>query len=284
MQVKNKFRLIGIPYYLWIAAFVVLPIILVFYKSLFDVSGNFSLINYKTFFSPIYLQMTFNSILYAVIISTLCLIIAYPTAYIISKQKHQKLLLMLIVLPSWVNLLLKTYAFMGILATDGFINQTMDALGLPPIQFLFDIKGFLIVSIYIFVPFMVLPIYNSIIQIPVNLTSAARDLGASSYQIFKSIILPLTKNGVGSALQLVFIPSLSIFMITRLIAGNRIITLGTAIEEHFLVTGNWGMGSAIGTILIIFLFGSIALMQYPKSKYRKKKNVDSQIVSGGANA
>lgn len=281
---KNKFRIFGIPYYLWLIIFVVLPIFLVFYKSFFDINGNFSLINYKTFFSPIYLQMTFNSILYAIIISVVCLLVAYPTAYFITKMKHQKLILMLIVLPSWVNLLLKAYAFMGILATDGFVNQFLGILGLPPEQFLFNIKGFLIVSVYIFIPFMILPIYNSIRQIPDNVIRAARDLGANEYNVFRHTILPLTYSGVASGIQLVFIPSLSIFMITRLIAGNRIITLGTAIEEHFLVTGNWQMGSAIGVVLIVFLFGSIALIQYPKKKFKKKKNVDSQVVVGGANA
>ncbi len=274
----NKKRyLITLPYFLWIIFLVILPILLVFVQSFLDPSNHFTIENYKTFFSPIYLQMTFNSFLIAFLITIICLIVAYPIAYLISKRKHQKLLLMLFVLPSWVNLLLKAYAFMGLLATDGLLNQFIGIFGVPPIQFLFDIKGFLIVSVYIFLPFMLLPIYNSITQIDDNVIIAAQDLGANSFDVFKRIIFPLSKSGIISGLQVVFIPSLSLFMLTRLIAGNQIITLGTAIEQHFLVTGNWGMGSTIGVFLILILILSMFITQ----RFTKKKTID---FKGGANA
>ncbi len=278
----KDFKKYAIIYYLWIIIFVVLPILLIFIQSFLDMNHHFNLINYKTFFSSTYLKMTFNSIIYALLITLICLMLAFPTAYLILKTKYKKILLILLILPSWINLLLKTYAFMGLLATKGFLNNILVLLNLNPVQFLFTIKGFLIVSIYIFIPFMILPIYNSIEQIPENLIKAAQDLGANKWQIIKKIIIPLSKNGINAGIQVVFIPSLSIFMITRLIAGNQIITLGTAIEEHFLVTGNWGMGAAIGSILIISLFLSIFIVQYPRKKFLRKKNVDIPSV-GGAN-
>lgn len=273
---NKKRKLLAIPYFIWIVGFVILPLILVFFQSLLDYNNNFTLANYKTFFTPIYLQMTFNSFLYAFIITMICLIMAYPIAYLISRSRHKKLLLMLFILPSWVNLLLKAYAFMGLLATDGFLNHVLSILHLPPGQFLFNIQGFIIVSVYIYLPFMLLPIYNSINQIPKNVMIAAKDLGANELEIFKRIVIPLSKEGIVSGIQVVFIPSLSVFMLTRLIAGNRIVTLGTAIEQHFLVTGNWGMGATIGVFLIIVLFITMSV----SSKFSKRK----VIIQGGSNA
>ncbi len=274
----NKRRLLlASSYFFWLAVFVILPLLLVFGQSFLDYNNNFTLANYQTFFTPIYLRMTFNSFVYAFIITFICLLIAYPTAYLITKQKHKNLLLMLFVIPSWINLLLKAYAFMGLLATDGFLNQTLSLLNLPTMDFLFNIKGFLLVSVYIFIPFMLIPIYNSIMQIPKNLTDAAHDLGASNFNVLKRIIFPMSKPGIVSGLQIVFIPSLSIFMLTRLIAGNRVITLGTAIEQHFLVTSNFGMGSTIGVFLILVLFLTMFITQ----KVTKKKTVN---FTGGTNA
>ncbi len=274
---NKKRQLIAFPFFIWMIIFVILPFVLVFIESFLDFDNNFTLNNYKTFLTPIYLQMTFNSFVYAFLITLTCLLISYPIAYFLTKRKHQKLLLMLFVLPSWVNLLLKAYAFMGLLATDGFLNHILMIMHLPTGQFLFNIQGFLIVSIYIYLPFMLLPIYNSIIQIPSNVLIAAQDLGASEFDIFKKIILPLSKDGIMSGIQVVFIPSLSVFMLTRLIAGNRIVTLGTAIEQHFLVTGNWGMGSTIGVFLIIVLFTTMAIT----NKFTSRKTL---VTGGGSNA
>ncbi len=261
-----KLKFIKSLYLVWILLFVVVPIVLVIFQSFIDIDGNISLINYQTFFSTTYLRMTLNSFVYATIITAVTLLLGYPTAYIISTLKHRNLVLMLVVLPSWINLLLKTYAFMSILGTNGPLNKIFEFLSLPPAELLFSLPGFIIVATYIYLPFMVLPIYNSIIKIPASNTEAAADLGATKFQIIQKVIVPLSMKGVYSGIQVVFIPTLSIFMITRLIAGNRIITLGTAVEQHFLVTGNWGMGSAIGVILIIILVLSIILSKKISSK------------------
>lgn len=249
----------AIPYWLWIGLFVVAPIILIIYYSFFDIEGHFSLVNYETFFTPVYLRMTVNSFWYAFLITACSLLIAYPTAYLLTKTKHKQLWLLLIILPTWVNLLLKAYAFLGLFGTYGAVNALFEAIGIGTKQLLFTDFSFVFVSVYIFIPFMILPIFNALEKLNPSLIDAARDLGASEWTTFRRVIFPLTLDGVKAGCQAVFIPSLSLFMLTRLIAGNRVITLGTAVEQHFLVTQNWGMGATIAVFLMIAMASIMAL-------------------------
>lgn len=251
---KNSMRNVYlIPYVLWIALFVVAPILLIVYDSFFDIEGHRTLENYEKFFTPIYLKMTLSSFWYAFLITLFSLIIAYPTAYLLTKTKHKQLWLLMIILPTWVNLLLKVYAFLGIFGTFGLANAILETIGIGTKQILFTDFSFVFVSVYIFIPFMVLPIFNALEELNPSLVDAARDLGASAWTTFRRVVFPLTLDGVKAGCQAVFIPALSLFMITRLIAGNRVITLGTAIEEHFLVTQDWGMGATIAVFLIIVM-------------------------------
>ena len=248
----RKTRWLMLPYWLWIFLFVLAPLALILYQSLFTGKGQLTFQHYQTFFSSgTYIQMLMNSVFYAFLVTVMTLVISYPTAYVLTKLKHRNLWLMLIILPTWINLLLKAYAFMGILGRYGTINQFLGIFGIGPQQLLFTDGAFIFVAAYIELPFMILPIFNVLDDLDRNLIAASQDLGATSWQSFWRVIFPLSLNGVRSGIQSVFIPSLSLFMLTRLIGGNRVITLGTAIEEHFLVTQNWGMGSAIGVILIL---------------------------------
>ncbi|RLQ93211.1 ABC transporter permease [Falsibacillus albus] len=242
-----------IPYVFWIVLFVVAPILLIVYYSFFDIEGHLTIANYEKFFTPVYLKMTLSSFWYAFLITAFTLLISYPAAYILTKTKHKQLWLLLIILPSWINLLLKAYAFIGIFGTYGTANALLEVLGIGSKQILFTDFSFIFVSVYIFIPFMILPIFNALEELNPSLISASRDLGANSWTTFKRVIFPLTLDGVKSGCQAVFIPALSLFMITRLIAGNRVITLGTAIEQHFLVTMDWGMGSTIAVFLVIIM-------------------------------
>ena len=249
---KKKFDVFSLPYLLWIGLFVLAPVALILYKSFFDIEGRLTLNNYQTFFgSWTYLRMSLNSILYAGVITLVTLLIAYPTALILTRLKQKQLWLMLVILPTWINLLLKAYAFMGIFGHQGSVNSFLQFMGLAPKQILFTDFSFIFVAAYIEIPFMILPIFNALDDIDPNLIHASRDLGATDLQTFTKVIFPLSLNGVRSGVQSVFIPSLSLFMLTRLIGGNRVITLGTAIEQHFLTTQNWGMGSTIGVVLIM---------------------------------
>ncbi|WP_430536303.1 ABC transporter permease [Listeria rocourtiae] len=255
-----------IPYAFWILLFVIAPIVLIAYYSFFDIDGNFTFSNYVNFFTPVYLKMTVSSFWYAFLIMLFTLLISYPTALVLTKLKHKQLWLLLIILPTWINLLLKAYAFMGIFGTYGTANKFLEFIGIGTKQILFTDFSFLFVSTYIFIPFMILPIYNALEEMNPSLTHAAQDLGATRWTTFWRVVFPITLGGVKAGCQAVFIPALSLFMITRLIAGNRVITLGTAIEEHFLVTQDWGMGSTIGVFLIIAMF----IIMFVSGTKRKK--------------
>lgn len=244
-----------VPYALWIILFVVAPLALIFYQSFFDINSHFTLANYQNYLtSPTYLKMTLNSVWYAALITVVTLVISYPTAYVLTQLQNRQFWLLIVILPTWINLLLKTYAFIGLFSRTGSINQFLRFVGLGSHQLLFTDASFMFVAAYIEIPFMVLPIYNALIEINPSLLNASKDLGATSWQTFRRIVFPLSMPGVKAGIQAVFIPSLSLFMITRLIGGNRVITLGTAIEEHFLTTQNWGMGSTIGVVLILAMF------------------------------
>lgn len=249
---KKTSSVLSLPYYLWLVLFVIVPVGLLLIKSLITADGRLSLANYQTFFSSgTYLKMSFNSVFYAGLITLITLLIAYPLALILTRLKHKQLWLMLVILPTWVNLLLKAYAFMGIFGQRGGINSFLSFIGIGPQQILFTDFSFIFVASYIELPFMILPIFNALDDIDKSLVNASRDLGATEGQTFRKVIFPLSLNGVRAGVQSVFIPSLSLFMLTRLIGGNRVITLGTAIEQHFLTNQNEGMGSTIGVVLIL---------------------------------
>lgn len=257
---KKISNLFSIPYILWLFLFVLAPVVLIVWQSLFDIQGHLTLDNYQTFFSSwTYIRMSFNSIIYAGVITLVTILIAYPAAFALTRLKHRQLLLMLVILPTWINLLLKAYAFMGIFGQQGGVNTFLSFVGIGPKQILFTDFSFIFVASYIEIPFMLLPIFNALDDIDQNVINASRDLGASEWQTFTKVIFPLSLNGVRSGVQSVFIPSLSLFMLTRLIGGNRVITLGTAIEQHFLTTQNWGMGSTIGVILILAMLATMWL-------------------------
>lgn len=259
-------KLLSIPYYLWIVLFVVFPVLLLLVQSFRGLDGSFTLTNIQTYFtSQVYLTMTMQSFLYAFLITVLTLAISYPAAYFLTQTKHKQLWLLVLILPTWMNILLKAYAFIGILSQTSFVNQLLENIGIGAQPLLFTRLSFLIVATYIEIPFMLLPVFNAIDEIDGSMVLASRDLGANEWQTFRSVIFPMSLSGVRSGIQAVFIPSLSLFMLTRLIAGNRVITLGTAIEQNFLVTQNWGMGSTMGIILILIMFA----VMYVTRKRRK---------------
>lgn len=246
-------RVLAIPYLLWMVVFVILPISFMIYYSFNDMSGNLTLQNYAEFLSSNYLKMTLNSFWYAFLITVITLLISYPLALVISRLKHKTFWLLIIIIPTWINILLKTYAFIGILGINGVVNTVFEMIGLTKIQLLFSDFAFITVAVYIFIPFMVLPIFNSINGINKNLISASYDLGASKWETLTRVIFPLSLEGVKSGIQITFIPALSLFMLSRLVAGNKVVTLGTAIEQQFLINENWGMGSTVGVFLILFM-------------------------------
>ncbi|MBT9086598.1 ABC transporter permease subunit [Lactobacillus delbrueckii subsp. bulgaricus] len=265
---KNRLLFL-LPYLLWIGLFVIAPLVLILGYSLTDAHSHLTLQNFAAFFSGgTFLRMMANSFWYALLITFFCLLVSYPAALALTRLKNQQFWLMLIILPTWINLLLKAYAFIGIFSRSGMVNQFLGLFVIGPVGIMFTDFAFIFVAIYIEIPFMVMPIYNSLKEIDPALLSASSDLGASFWQTFRYVIWPLSWPGVESGIQAIFIPSLSLFMLTRLIGGNRVITLGTAVEEYFLTTMNWNMGATIGVILIALM--SIVMLLTSRKQHKKE--------------
>lgn len=256
---KHLNRWLAIPYWLWMIGFILIPVALLVYFSFTDVQGHFSLTNYEQFLTWRYMRMLLESIMYAAIITMICLLFSYPAAYFIRQSRHGATWLLVMIIPTWMNLLLKTYAFIGIFSHDGIINQFLNVLHIPSQTILFTAPAFVAVAAYIYLPFMLLPIYNSMKDIPDQMFFAAQDLGADTLTVVRKVLFPLTIEGVKTGIQVTFIPALSLFMITRLIAGNKVINIGTAIEEQFLVIQNFGMGATIALFLVLFMMLTLIL-------------------------
>ncbi|NLG88713.1 MAG: ABC transporter permease [Clostridiaceae bacterium] len=265
---KNRAKLLAYPYIVWMAIFIVIPLLLVFFYSI--TSGNiyepsslsFTLEHYSKFFDMLYLNVIWKSFRLAIISTVLCLVLGYPVAYIISKskQKHRSLLLLFFLLPIWMNFLLRTYAWMAILSPNGFLNKALEFFGLPPIEIMPGQTAVVLGMIYNFLPFMVLPIYTVLSKIDKNVLEAAADLGANSFITFIKIILPLSVPGIVTGITMVFMPAVSTFVISRLLGGGKELLIGNLIEQQFTIYRDWHFGSALSIILMIMILVSMAIM------------------------
>ena len=211
---------------------------------------------------PMYFRIFFRSLKLALISTLLCLLIGYPTAYIISKTKasRQGTLLMLAIVPMWMNFLLRTYAWSAILGRNGVINTIITSLGFSPINILYTDTAVLLGMVYNFLPFMILPIYTILSKMDQDLINAAKDLGANSRQVFTKIILPLSVPGVASGITMVFMPAVSTFVISKLLGGGQFMLIGNLIEQQFMSVGDWHFGSAISIFMMIVILISMAIL------------------------
>lgn len=271
MKNRNKnLSFAAYPYVVWSAIFIVIPLLLiVFFSFTSKVDGRFifSFENFQRLFEPIYFTVFIRSIWLAVLSTVLCLILGYPIAYIISKLpiKGRNMLILLFILPMWMNFLLRTYAWMAILGRDGLINTLLGYIGIGPIKMLYTDGAILLGMVYNFLPFMVIPIYTVLIKIDKNLVNAAYDLGANKAQAFRKIILPLSIPGIISGITMVFMPAVSNFVIPSLLGGGKYMLVGNLIEQQFTTIGNWNFGSALSIFMMILILISMAFM----SKYEK---------------
>ena len=271
MKNRNKnLSFAAYPYVVWSAIFIVIPLLLiVFFSFTSKVDGRFvfSFENFQRLFEPIYFTVFIRSIWLAVLSTVSCLILGYPIAYIISKLpiKRRNMLILLFILPMWMNFLLRTYAWMAILGRDGLINTLLGYIGIGPIKMLYTDGAILLGMVYNFLPFMVIPIYTVLIKIDKNLVNAAYDLGANKAQAFRKIILPLSIPGIISGITMVFMPAVSNFVIPSLLGGGKYMLVGNLIEQQFTNIGNWNFGSALSIFMMILILISMAFM----SKYEK---------------
>ena len=271
MKNRNKnLSFAAYPYVVWSAIFIVIPLLLiVFFSFTSKVDGRFvfSFENFQRLFEPIYFTVFIRSIWLAVLSTVLCLILGYPIAYIISKLpiKRRNMLILLFILPMWMNFLLRTYAWMAILGRDGLINTLLGYIGIGPIKMLYTDGAILLGMVYNFLPFMVIPIYTVLIKIDKNLVNAAYDLGSNKAQAFRKVILPLSIPGIISGITMVFMPAVSNFVIPNLLGGGKYMLVGNLIEQQFTTIGNWNFGSALSIFMMILILISMAFM----SKYEK---------------
>ena len=271
MKKRYSNSYLAYPYVVWSAAFIIIPLLLIiFFGFTKQENGQyiFSIENFQRLFEPIYLKVFMRSISLALVSTLICLVLGYPVAYIISKAKlsKQATLIMLFILPMWMNFLLRTYAWVAILGKNGVINNIITSLGFEPVKILYTDYAVLLGMVYNFLPFMVLPIYTILSKMDQDLINAARDLGANSIQVFTKIIFPLSLPGVASGITMVFMPAVSTFVISQLLGGGQFMLLGNLIEQQFMSIGDWNFGSAISIFMMIMILISMAFM----SKFDKE--------------
>ena len=264
---KAKLGPLGIlsPVVIWMLAFFVVPIFLILIASFFkkgEVSGiNYSvatLENFSKFFDPRYLKILFDSLIISIITTVVCLLLGYPFAYYVARapKKYRTLLLMLIILPFWTNSLIRTYAWIILLRSEGIINTYLINFHIikEPLKLLYNQGAVLIGMVYTMFPFMVLPLYSTIEKLDFSYLEAAQDLGATPTKTFMKITLPLTKAGILSGCLLVFVPTLGLFFIPDLMGGSKITLISNLIKNQFLSSRNWPFGSAISIIIMLLMF------------------------------
>ncbi|MFT3985388.1 MAG: ABC transporter permease [Lachnospiraceae bacterium] len=264
---KNK-RLLAGPYLIWSVGFILIPLAMTIYYGFTDKSGIFTLENIASISSPENLKALWLSVLLSLISTVLCLLLAYPLAMILNNMKvnQSSFIVLIFILPMWMNFLLRTLAWQTLLEKNGIINMGLKFLHLPALTIINTPYAIVLGMVYNFLPFMVLPIYNVLIKIDGNVVNAARDLGANGIQTFLKIILPLSVPGVISGITMVFVPALTTFVISDLLGGSKILLIGNVIEQEFKQTSNWNAGSGLSLVLMIFIFISMAVT----TKYDKE--------------
>ncbi|MCY6483396.1 ABC transporter permease [Clostridium aestuarii] len=260
------------PYIIWSIIFIIVPLVLVVVFSLTKYQDGlvFTLDNFKRLMKPMYGDVFIHSILLALIATIASLILGYPMAMILAniELKKRSTMVLLFVLPMWMNFLLRTYAWMSILGRNGFINVALKALGLPTFNLLYNDGAVILGMVYNFLPFMVLPIYTVLSKMDKKLIEAAKDLGANKIIVFIKIILPLSIPGVMSGITMVFMPAVSTFVIPRLLGGGQYMLIGNLVEDQFTLMNDWHFGSAVSIIMMILILISMAAM----SKYDKEES------------
>ncbi|MEA5027096.1 MAG: ABC transporter permease [Erysipelotrichaceae bacterium] len=260
----KMFRNLVKPYLVWLGIFVVIPMLLITFYA-FTTQGNsvitvqFTLSNFLKFFDSVYIKVLVKSLEIALITTIVCIILGYPIAYCIAntKPRTQTLLMLLITIPMWINTLVKTYAWISVLSDNGLINTLLIRLGLTPITMMYTDFAVILGMVYNFLPFMILEIYTALAKLDHALIDASSDLGANKAQTFEKVIFPLSLSGVISGITLVFLPSVSTFVIPKLLGGGQYMLIGNLIENQFITVGEWNFGSAISLIMACIILVSM---------------------------
>lgn len=263
---KSK-RLLAGPYLFWAISFIVIPLLMIFYYGLTSENGSFTLMNIAKITTPENLKALGLAILLAVISTVICLVLAYPLAMILSaaNMNQSSFIVLIFILPMWMNFLLRTLAWQTLLEKNGVINIILEFLHLAPLEIINTPYAIVLGMVYNFLPFMVLPLYNVLIKIDKDVINAAHDLGANNVQTFCKVMLPLSIPGIISGITMVFVPALTTFVVSDLLGGGKILLIGNVIEQTFKQGSNWNLGSGLSLVLMVFVIASMAIV----SKYDK---------------
>ena len=270
----KKFSQLAIPYIVWAVLMLVLPMALIFLYSITEpgnsiISFSITLDQYIKFFTDKdFLLILWRSLAIAVKTTIICLLLGYPIAYYIArtKEKTQNLLILCITIPMWINMLVRTYAWIGLLSDGGLIQKILSLVGLGHIKLLYTEGAVLLGMVYNFLPFMILQIQTSLCNMDTSLLEASADLGASPAQTFRRITLPLSLPGVINGITLVFLPAVSSFFIPKLLGGGQYFLIGNMIENQFITVGEWNFGSAISMIMAVIMM--LLMMAVRKTEKR----------------
>ncbi len=254
-------RLLAAPYYVWAAIFIIVPLFMMIYYALTDASGAFTLANLANLGK--YNKAFLLSIGYALVSTVITFLIAYPLAYAMTKLKvnSQRMILMIVIFPMWMNFLIRTYSWISILANTGLINTFLTNIGLQPLKLINTPGAIVLGMVYDFLPYMVLPIYTAMSKIDRSLLEASEDLGCNAFSKLKKVIFPLTVPGVISGITMVFVPSVSTFYISQKLGGNKTMLIGDAIEYLFnLGPDHYNVASTLSLILMVLILVCMAIM------------------------
>ena len=256
---KNKQKLLATPYFFWAVAFIIIPILMVFYYGFIDSAGHFTMQNILAIASPEHSKALFLSIRLSLVSTLICLLLAYPLAMILANKSvnQNQFIVLIFILPMWMNFLLRTLAWQTLLEKTGVIISVLRFLSLPTLDIINTDAAIILGMVYNFLPFMVLPIFNSLSRMDQDLINAARDLGANNVKTFCRIIFPLSLPGVISGITMVFVPALTTFVISSLLGGSKILLIGNVIEQEFTQASNWNLGSGLSMVLMLFIILSM---------------------------
>ena len=254
MKTKHE-KWLAMPFTVWSIIFILIPLFMIFYYGFVDQSGTFTLENVTAIAETEHLKALGLSILLSLIATIICLILAYPLAMILSKLgvNQNSFIVLIFILPMWMNFLLRTLAWQTLLEKTGVINSILTFFHLPTLDIINTPYAIVLGMVYNFLPFMVLPIYNALVKLDPDVINAAKDLGANGFQTFVKVIFPLTLPGVISGIMMVFIPALTTFVISNMLGGRKILLIGNIIEQEFTQASNWNLGSGLSLVMMIFI-------------------------------
>ncbi len=255
---RKKTQLLSIPYLLWIIGFTVIPLLFVLEKALTSQEGSFTLSNLTAIFDPVHRKALFTSVKIAFISTLICVLISYPAALVLKSLglKNKRTMIFIMILPMWMNFILRILAIQMLISKNGIINHFLALVGAGRLEIINTPFAIILGTVYDYLPYMLLPVLNCVLAIPDDVIEASKDLGADTYTVLVRILLPLSLSGIGSGITMVFVPSMTEFVIANILGGGKILLLGNIIEQEFSVSMNWNLGSGLSVTLMLFVLAT----------------------------